>query len=332
MFGIIWLSGAALALVYLLAFAVYAAVNKIAVNGKAAAGTPAASLPLNDRAAVPARPERKLDSTVEITETVQLGKKEQNPTAECGSLRAGSKSLIGGRKQQEDSVRIEVLHSGMLMAVICDGMGGLSGGAEAAALAVRRLFEYVRDLTDADADNIPEMLKKAAYQADLDIVDMRSPEEGKAGTTAVAVLAKGNTVYWLSVGDSRIYLFRNRELKQITRDHNYELQLKYAVEAGEITASEATRAERPDALISYLGMDGVTLADTGKIDLQPQDAVLLCSDGLFKSLPDTETAQIIENFGANVAGCAEALAAAAVNRGGPKQDNTTVAIIRPVSQ
>jgi protein phosphatase len=192
---------------------------------------------------------------------------------------------------------------------------------------VKRLFSYAQDLSPSD--NIESLLKQAAADADLDVADMSSPD-GRAGTTAVAALVVGSAAYWLSVGDSRIYLLRDHEIFQITRDHNYELELKFARDAGE-TISEAMKAERPDALISYLGMGGLTLADTGKINLKSEDSLLLCSDGLFKTLTDREIAQMLDSFGSNVAGCADALATSAISRGGARQDNTTVVVIRTVA-
>lgn len=313
--SIIWLCFAALALIYLMSLAIYAAFKNL--SSRAPATIPPAASP---------SPPQPLQQE-EITENVRLDATDQNPTVECSSASAGFLSLIGGRKYQEDSLHVGMTRAGALAAVVCDGMGGLQGGAQASAIAVKQLFAYIQDLTEAE--NVGEFLKQAAQHADLDITDSASGGASSGGTTSVMVMIMGTVAYWMSVGDSRIYILRSHELHQITRDHNYELELKYAVQAGDISPEEAASAERPDALISYLGMGGVTLVDTGRIDLEPGDIILLCSDGLFKALSTNEISQTLDSFGANVSACAQALVTNAVRAGGAKQDNTTAVVIAP---
>lgn len=77
-------------------------------------------------------------------------------------------------------------------------------------------------------------------------------EAGKgSGTTLVAVIAENNRLYWASVGDSRIYILRGRDMIQVTRDHNYMLRLQQMVDNGQMTLQEAQAKKQKEALISF---------------------------------------------------------------------------------
>lgn len=310
---IVWMSVAGAALVYLVAFGIY-----MLIKSRRTGEIPAAAVP---------SPGQDDSKTVidDATESMHIPGARPN-LVEHGAIAAGFKSLVGGRKQQEDSLRVDVTRSGSLMAVVCDGMGGLARGDVTSLFALERLFAYAQDFSASE--NIKKLLRQAAVDTDFDIADINKASGSRSGTTAVAVLCFENSAYWLSVGDSRIYFFRDHQLLQLTRDHNYELEIKLAIASGEAVSPEAMQAERPDALISYLGMGGLSLADTGRIDLKSGDTILICSDGLFKTLSDLEIAQILDSFGSNVSGGANALCTSAVSRGGTRQDNTSVIVIR----
>ena len=314
----IWFIFVALSLVYLLVFFIYSAYHNTPVKKVAAVQTNTAA------------PSRPAYFAGEITERIKLSMGTQDNTIRHGHFSSGHASLIGGRKYQEDSFNVAVTRAGALMAVVCDGMGGLQRGSEASRLAVKQLFAYSEGLSPLN-DDVASCLRQAAIDTDLDIVDFCGTQNEKAGTTAVAALLIDNDAYWLSVGDSRIYLRRDNELFQITRDHNYAMELQQAVDAGEITQEQAMNVERPDALISFLGMGGLLLADTGKISLERGDTLVLCSDGLFKSVAHQEMCQMLDSFGSNVQACAEALVTSAVQLGGEHQDNTTVVVINASS-
>ena len=310
---IIWFIFTALSVIYLLVFFALSAYKKFFSTNTAK--IPQQSIPTP-----------KPVTSGEITENLRLDGGTTGSLLECGSLVAGYSIHIGGRKYQEDSVKLAPINDGGFLAAVCDGMGGLKMGAEVSSLASERLLAYAQNISSS-AD-VAGSLRQAAIDTDLDIVDYCAPEGVKAGTTAVAALVFDNTAYWLSVGDSRIYLLRNHELFPVTRDHNYALELQQLLDAGEITQQQVMSVERPDALISFLGMGGLALVDVGKITLGSGDALLLCSDGLTKALSDSEIAQMLDSFTSNVLACAEALATSALQRGGERQDNTTVIVIR----
>ena len=112
-------------------------------------------------------------------------------------------------------------------------------------------------------------------------------EDGRplnGGTTVVAVVIENNKMYFLSVGDSKIYILRDNEILAVNREHNYRLSLDEKLKKGQITKEQYIAEEdQAEALISYLGMGNVSLMDINNepFILQENDIVLLCSDGLY---------------------------------------------------
>lgn len=249
----------------------------------------------------------------------------------------GSAMHIGTRKNQQDAlyasdpVKSPLGKEGnALLGVLCDGMGGMENGEMASKLAVDTVAtEFYAGFDPAD---IPAFLEHVANKADLAVHDtLSSGEDSSAGTTLVAVLLVENQLHWLSVGDSRIYILRGEEIVQVTRDHNFRLLLMEKVAAGEMTVEEVERNPDREALVSYLGMGGLSLVDINlqPFQLQRGDLILLCSDGLTKSLTDSQ----IQHFALDLPGdleiCARTLTHKAFElRKGAHQDNTSVIIIR----
>ena len=145
----------------------------------------------------------------------------------------------------------------------------------------------------------------------------------------VAVIAEDNRLYWASVGDSRIYIIRNHQLKQVTRDHNYMLRLMEMVQQGKMTLQEAESKKQKEALISFLGIGNVSLMDVSQqpFVMEYGDIILLCSDGVTKTLPDHQIRDILCNDAVSIQGKAEILVKAAIRGNTHTQDNTSVAIL-----
>ncbi len=238
-------------------------------------------------------------------------------------------SIMGTRKYQQDSYACIETPVGSL-AVICDGMGGLEGGEKASGLAVKTLLEDY--ITDSITD-IRKFLHNEVMNADS-LVYRITDENGRplgAGTTIVAVHIKDGTMNWISVGDSKIYVIRNNELHCIVREHNYRLMLNSMYAKGEITLEQYRSEEKKaEALISYLGMGNVSLTDENEAPLQllPGDIVLLCSDGLYKSVSDERILAVISDNYFDMQRAADELTAAALRYSGKGQDNTTVVIVK----
>lgn len=233
---------------------------------------------------------------------------------------------IGGRAAQQDFAFARVEHA-QAFAVLCDGMGGTSNGEEASRIAVSTMRLLYADYR-ADDESIPSFLYRAMNLTDKDVADELG---GKSGTTMVAVSLSENRLHWLSVGDSRLYICRAGELVQATRDHNYFLRLDEMLNNSEISR-EIYEAEtcRGEALISYIGMGGITLFDLTKTELlaQPGDLLLLATDGLFKVL-GPELIKEILSADAELSAKADSLMEG-VNAHAERdmQDNTTFILIQ----
>jgi serine/threonine protein phosphatase PrpC len=200
------------------------------------------------------------------------------------------KSIIGRRDEQQDSWFV---HHGdnRVFSAVCDGMGGRNDGraaSEKTAETMKRLF-----LSKTDREAYPEFFIKAIDVLDESVFSRRDSEGRKisAGTTIIAVAIEEDSLNWLSVGDSRLYIIRGGSIVRVTRDHNYFLSLDRMVESGSIDLDrydkEAAKGER---LISYIGMGGIQVFDINDAPLKlfPSDMVLLCSDGLYRAIDDTQ--------------------------------------------
>ena len=149
----------------------------------------------------------------------------------------------------------------------------------------------------------------------------------------MSVIVKDGNLFWGSVGDSRIYLIRDAQILSLTREHNYRLRLSEALKGGRITREQYAKEEKTrqaEALISYIGMGGPALVDTNASPaaLRPGDILLLCSDGLYKSLEDSQIWAMVRDNDLDMQIAADRLVDMAISyRGGP-HDNTSVLLIR----
>jgi protein phosphatase len=119
-----------------------------------------------------------------------------------------------------------------------------------------------------------------------------------SGTTLVAGIIHEDNLNWVSVGDSRMYIFRDKEFIQLTQDHNYFLELNELFDSGKIDREYYKKeAVSGDALISYIGMGGISRinANKEKFHLEENDTVLICSDGVYKTVTDEKISSIIQS-------------------------------------
>lgn len=239
--------------------------------------------------------------------------------------RITARQILGTREEQQDRFAME-LREDSLLAAVFDGMGGMEGGSLASSLAAEVLqnaFAGYRRENGA----IP-FLAETVDMADDRIALLKdiNGKRLKTGTTAVIVLLEEDNLYWASVGDSRLYIIRDGSGVQATRDHNYRGQLQGLLETGSITQDEYRKELRQgEALVSYLGMGGVEIVDINQkpFSLKSGDRLLLCSDGLYKTVPHAEVVQIVSEI-KDLERAANALIRQASCYGsGREQDNTT---------
>lgn len=244
-------------------------------------------------------------------------------------------TATGNRKYQQDAVyasRSKPLAANKktrVLALVCDGMGGMADGGRASQTAIQMMVQGFGRIEKLNEVDIPSFFRSGIQTIDRAIYSFPKEEGRGSGTTMVACIAEDNRLYWASVGDSRLYIIRGNEMQQITRDHNYWLRLQEMVNAGQMTMEEAMATRQKEALISFLGLGNVSLMDINTVpfEMRPGDVVMLCSDGITKTLPDQQIKRIITADAVKPEQKAEALVEAATHANSHSQDNTSVALI-----
>lgn len=237
--------------------------------------------------------------------------------------------IIGDRPNQQDAISFNTHQTKRnicdgIMAVICDGMGGYEHGELAAQYASKRLIDTYQYGRAEYRKYLEEMIR----QINQEVVDKVQRERGitKCGCTMVCVIAEKGKAQFANVGDSRAYLYRNNKLIPITHDQNlYEL-LKDRYERGLIRKEELNHP-RKDALTNYIGIKELKPIDhINNLELCRDDVILLCSDGLYKSLSDEAIVAIISRE-TDLSLAAHVLTATAFDSC-YRQDNTSVVLIK----
>lgn len=239
----------------------------------------------------------------------------------------------GSRKEQQDffgeyvsNDPIFIDHGGRL-AIVADGMGGLEKGADASKIAVHSFIDSYK--AKRKDESIPDTLKRSVISANKAVYKFSTDEglSGKTGSTLVALVQCKNEVYWLSVGDSRIYQISNNKLKQLSTDHNYENDLLKLVEKGELTLEDVRNNSQKAALTSYIGSESIAKIDqnTQPVIPSPKDVFMLASDGLYARLTDEEITSIVLSDQSNEA--AKKLIKCKLEKKLKNQDNLTVSLV-----
>lgn len=204
------------------------------------------------------------------------------------------------------------------VAIVADGMGGHAAGEVASSLLVQTVREH---LESSPRPWDEEVLRQAVVRANERILAEaeKFPACEGMGTTATLFCYADGVGVWAHVGDSRLYLLRDGELRQITRDHSY---VEGLVENGSITEAEARRHPRKNVLTRAVGVEPSVDVDTGRFDLEPGDIALLATDGLTNMVEDADIARLIMGHPNDPA---YALGAAANDAGG--RDNITAVVV-----
>jgi protein phosphatase len=233
------------------------------------------------------------------------------------------------RSENQDAFAVDD-HAGVW--VVADGMGGHAGGRIASQLAVRSILDHVQSWEPlpsgtGDRETIVALLVKAVSAGCRAIVERTTlePELQGMGTTVVGVAAcRGGepAAAVAHVGDSRAYLIRSGQIRPLTVDHSMVEQL---VRAGQITREEARRHPQQNVLLKALGLGYDSLPDTQIVPLQTEDLLLLCTDGITKTLLDHEILSIVMESADEPREACQRLIDLANARGG--SDNATVLLI-----
>lgn len=239
----------------------------------------------------------------------------------------GKAHEIGARKEQQDchgSAAIFRRHGSLT--VVADGMGGLTGGQQVSQRIVMGMLSMAPQVRRESLDSALMNMVKHVTQ---DVNQMLGPEGlYKSGSTLLAVLTYKDKFHWISVGDSRIYLFRNGAMLQLNQEHTLFQEWLPEILAGKRSYAEARSNPEGRKLTSFIGMGKLKYVDFSKqaIKILPGDRILLMSDGVFNTLSDQQMAKILtQNTDVRKAAAVmdQMIRAAKI----PAQDNYTVRIL-----
>ena len=234
------------------------------------------------------------------------------------------------RAANEDSFLIDSEHN---LFIVADGMGGHQGGGFASSNAVRSIREEVVRLDDAQESTQPladpsgrstgQVRLFHALQRANERLYKKAQEDSTLrgmGTTVTAIQLDHQAANIAHVGDSRLYLFRDGRLSQVSRDHSW---VQEQVDAGVISEEEARVHPLKNIITRSLGHDRELLVDLLREDYRPGDRFLLCSDGLTNMVPDQIIGDVLRKHPAEDA--VKELVRLALEAGG--QDNVTAVLV-----
>ena len=240
-------------------------------------------------------------------------------------LRAASLHELGERADQQDAFCLAGLEApeGGVLAAVADGMGGLVDSGQ-----ISRALTHMLSGSFAPGGEIPpaRQLQLLLRQALGQVETLRRGQTAQSGSTLVMGLIRGDDLSWMSVGDSRIYLWRGGGLIQLNRDHDFSHDLILMALQGDMTLSEADQDPRRENLTSFIGRGFPRKVEWNPepVTLLPGDKVVLMSDGIYRALSQQEMAWCLRGD-ASKAACA--LRAAVTEKGLPQQDNFTAVIL-----
>lgn len=216
--------------------------------------------------------------------------------------------------------------------IVADGMGGHSGGEYASRLAVVTIEEVLSSMiTDPEAtvisgvnseeDEYGDRLRYAIRMAGQKIFDqaLYDPELKGMGTTITAVMIDEGAAYVANVGDSRVYLISDGQIKQLTNDHSL---VSEQIRAGLITEADAKKHKLKNIITRSVGYQEEVEIDITRIQIKPGDRFVLCSDGLTNMVDNKEIVRIVTENDLQ-SGCRELINTANKNGG---DDNVTVIV------
>lgn len=179
-------------------------------------------------------------------------------------------------------------YKGEKLYIVADGMGGYQGGAIASQLAIENIVSELKDKSSINE----ELIEKAILTANRIIWQKMKSDEALAGmgTTVVVAAVEGNTLHWGNVGDSRLYIYGDNQLIQLTKDHSLVQSL---VDSGKCPEEERKSYPKRNYLMRAVGVDPALDVDTGNVQIKSGDIILLCSDGLSAYLSDEKILEIL---------------------------------------
>ncbi|MEP6607999.1 MAG: protein phosphatase 2C domain-containing protein [Burkholderiaceae bacterium] len=232
---------------------------------------------------------------------------------------------IGDRHEQQDRVAIitSERNPGAMLAIVADGMGGRTGGRQAADQVISTAESLFCDLSEHDS-TFREMLLHLAAEAHTVIRLTAISSEKEPHSTVCALIVKKQYAIWAHAGDSRLYFFRDSKLVHCTEDQTYAQQLR---EEGRHEDAEIAAQRYKNILVSALGINKKPKVVIGEEhSLRAGDVFLLASDGMWAYFENDELARILNDLSPRDA--SEEMMALARERSEGRGDNLSLAIVK----
>ncbi len=207
------------------------------------------------------------------------------------------------RNTNQDSYILTKYSEKTCLCVVCDGMGGTKGGEEASRIAseafTRVMSEFLvpfvgQSKKGFSVNDVKKTMKKALMVANEEVYNTarENPRLKGMGTTLVAALVIGNSVFCLNVGDSRMYFMKGSKIKQITKDHSY---VQHLIDIGRLTKDDMEYTLNKNIITRAVGTEITVDPDIYKSSVSDGTFILLCSDGLCNYVNDETICDIVSN-------------------------------------
>ncbi len=239
---------------------------------------------------------------------------------------------IGKRKGQQDSFGVsditnkELCGRKGILAVVADGMGGLKGGDEVSSNIVLQFLQKfsVMSASQSAENELTRILDETVESINNKLISENALK--KSGSTLISVIVRNKTLSWVSVGDSRIALYRNGKITDLNQKHIYAVELEEQVRQKLITPQEAANNPEKDKLTSYIGMGSLKYVDKSvrPMPLISGDKIILMTDGIFNTLSDAKIEALLQLPTDKIG---FAIEKEVLSAGNPYQDNFTAVVL-----
>ena len=226
------------------------------------------------------------------------------------------------RDSNQDYFDCGTFENGATWTVVCDGMGGVSGGQVASEICVERVSSAIKRgyRENINIKGLRNLLESAISAANSAVFEesLKKAELKGMGTTVVAVVIHNSVAVIAHVGDSRAYLI-NENIMPLTRDHSL---VQLMIDTGKITKEEAKTHPDRNIITRAVGIQSFVDAEIDIADVSENDKILICTDGLCGVMEDDEILEIVKQYGDS---SAEKPVEASIECG--SRDNITAVVI-----
>jgi len=232
---------------------------------------------------------------------------------------------IGGREEQQDSVATFSSPNGEVhLLIVADGMGGHNAGGEASQIVIRTAQSVWNKYQQGYMVTAPlKFLLQICEKAHYGINELGKKYEMSSRSTCVFLYINNKKVWWLHVGDSRLYHFRGKKLLRRTKDHSV---VQLLVDLGRIEEEDMAKHPDQNRLFKGLGSDEVLNPDVGQVSVRPGDSLLLCSDGFWEYVSPKKMSEKLLQTELPIKKRIKNLLKETLDAGGIKGDNIAIAV------